>query len=299
MPCFAVARTETRYYDDEKGNGAGLYLPITVTNVAWDSLQQIPSTKEAFYQFVDENSSILELFSYYEEDAVAQFQRVRLTNTVRDIYIGAAAPCTVTFAPGGIPKISRLITAQGEETVHETLLIDSATGSITLEPGTYFFNNYAEGTLEAGGLMYWYSYTLTVQDPATITNADAGVKIIDSATYTGDNFYESCSILTFPHQPPIIREGRTLVPMRAIFEALDATVDWDGEAQTITAAHGDTSVVMQIGSNTMTKNGETVTLDVPPELVNGTTLIPVRAVSEAFGLPVEWDAEYNLVVIRK
>ncbi|MBQ9096894.1 MAG: copper amine oxidase N-terminal domain-containing protein [Clostridia bacterium] len=102
--------------------------------------------------------------------------------------------------------------------------------------------------------------------------------------------------LEFDVQPQIIN-GRTMVPMRKIFEELGATVDWDGSIQKITAKKQDITVVMQINSNILSVNGNNVTLDVPPQLVNGRTLVPVRAVAESFDIHVLWDEVYNNVVL--
>jgi hypothetical protein len=98
-------------------------------------------------------------------------------------------------------------------------------------------------------------------------------------------------------QPPIIENGRTLVPLRAIFEALGAKVDWSQSAQTVTATKGDVTVSLKIGSNILTKNGESITLDVPAQLLNGRTLVPARAVAEAFGAKVDWDGKTRTVII--
>jgi len=98
-------------------------------------------------------------------------------------------------------------------------------------------------------------------------------------------------------QPPIIEDGRTLVPMRKIFEAMGAAVDWNGETQTVTGTKGDIVVTMQIGNNVITKNGQGITLDVPPQLVNSRTLVPVRAVAESFNAKVDWNGETQTVII--
>ncbi len=97
--------------------------------------------------------------------------------------------------------------------------------------------------------------------------------------------------------PPTIVNGRTLVPLRAIFEALGATVDWDDATQTVTSEKGGTKISLTINSNVMTVNGEAKTLDVPATLIDSRTLVPVRAISEAFGLQVGWDGEANIVSI--
>lgn len=97
--------------------------------------------------------------------------------------------------------------------------------------------------------------------------------------------------------PPQIIDDRTLVPMRAIFEALGAQVEWDGETQTITAISSEKIIIMAIGSNDMYVDSDTVTLDVPPMIVDGRTLVPVRAVSESLDCDVLWDGESRVVVI--
>ena len=98
-------------------------------------------------------------------------------------------------------------------------------------------------------------------------------------------------------QPPIIQDGRTLVPLRAIFEALGADVEWDGAFQMVTATKGDVVVRMQIGNNVMTRNGQSITLDVPPQIVNDRTLAPARAVAESFGASVNWDEATQTIII--
>ena len=98
-------------------------------------------------------------------------------------------------------------------------------------------------------------------------------------------------------QPPIIIDGRTLVPLRAIFEALGATVEWDGNTQTVTATRDNTVIKITIGDNKLYVNNNVTVLDVPAQIVNDRTLVPVRAVSEAFGCNVDWDGNTKTVSI--
>ena len=85
-------------------------------------------------------------------------------------------------------------------------------------------------------------------------------------------------LIKFDVLPQIIND-RTMVPLRAIFEALGATVNWNGETQTVTSTKGDTTISLTINNPTMYVNGESVTLDSPACLVDGRTLVPLRAVS--------------------
>lgn len=97
--------------------------------------------------------------------------------------------------------------------------------------------------------------------------------------------------------PPQMVDGRTLVPLRAIFEALGAEVDWNDATRTITATKDATTVVLALGSTTPTVNGQTVTIDVPAAAIDGRTLVPLRFVAESFGVEVNWDGDTRTVTI--
>lgn len=105
------------------------------------------------------------------------------------------------------------------------------------------------------------------------------------------------SIIPF-EQPPIMENGRVLVPMRAIFEALGATVSWDSDMQTITAIRGNDTIIMKIGDEILKKNSQEIKLDVAPVIVNGRTLVPVRAVAESLNADVTWESQNNTVLIQ-
>lgn len=89
--------------------------------------------------------------------------------------------------------------------------------------------------------------------------------------------------------PPQTLNGRVMVPMRPIFEAMNAVLTWEQATSTATAIKGNTTVITQIGNSNATINGMVQTLDVPPTAINGSTLAPLRFVAEAFGYHVKWD----------
>ncbi|MDD4690407.1 MAG: stalk domain-containing protein [Eubacteriales bacterium] len=98
-------------------------------------------------------------------------------------------------------------------------------------------------------------------------------------------------------QPPIMISDRVLVPLRAIFEALNAHVEWNEQNYSITSTKDDTTVIMYIDNNEYYINGQKKYMDVPPTLINARTLIPVRAVAESFGCNVDWDSNSQTVII--
>lgn len=100
-------------------------------------------------------------------------------------------------------------------------------------------------------------------------------------------------------QEPINDSGRLLVPARAIFESLGAEVTYDDGDGVITAVSDDRTVVMQIDNPEMGNGTEVFELEVSPQVVNGRTMVPLRAVSEAFDCSVEYLESLNRVVIDK
>ena len=102
--------------------------------------------------------------------------------------------------------------------------------------------------------------------------------------------------------PPLIVDGRTLVPARAFFEKLGARVMWDENTRRVGISSADYSASLEIDSCMAQINGKAVTLDVPAKIITdkngaGRTMIPVRFVAEHFGFQVDWDADTYSVMI--
>jgi hypothetical protein len=91
-------------------------------------------------------------------------------------------------------------------------------------------------------------------------------------------------------QEPVIKDGRTLVPFRAAFETMGAKVNWDNDARLCEAYYGDLYVGIKIDSKDVTlSDGKTVESDVPAQIINGRTMVPLRVLSEGIGAKVDWD----------
>ncbi len=97
---------------------------------------------------------------------------------------------------------------------------------------------------------------------------------------------------------PVIMDGRTLVPMRAIFEKLAADVVWDADAATATATKDGREVKITENSKTAYVDGNAVELDVPAQILDGRFVVPVRFVSESFGAEVEWEPYGKIVNVN-
>lgn len=98
---------------------------------------------------------------------------------------------------------------------------------------------------------------------------------------------------------PFIENGYTMVPLRAIFENLGAMVNWDDNTKTVTATKGNTILILSIGSHEATINGHKTPLEQPSEIVNGSTMVPVRFISEALGAKVDYNEKQRTVLISQ
>jgi hypothetical protein len=140
---------------------------------------------------------------------------------------------------------------------------------------------YAEGTSNdttASG---------TISCPASTT-------VSTNTSSGGVSVFVDGTQLSFDQQP-YVQSGRVMLPMRVIFEALGATVDY--KSGKITAQKADITVRLELGSNKMQVNSDTKTLDVAAFAKNGRTLLPLRAVSEALNCKVDWDNATKTVTI--
>ncbi len=130
--------------------------------------------------------------------------------------------------------------------------------------------------------------SLSLSAPALAAGETAGIAVqLDGAN------------VTFIDAVPEVKDQRTFLPFRAVFEAMGATVDWHDT--TVTAVRGDTTITMQLGSTAVTvqegTSTRTVAMDVAPYVKNNRTYVPIRFAAEAFGCNVGWDQAAQTVLI--
>ncbi|MCM3701020.1 stalk domain-containing protein [Paenibacillus macerans] len=99
-------------------------------------------------------------------------------------------------------------------------------------------------------------------------------------------------------QQPIQSNHVTLVPMRALFESLGAQVDYDTASGLITATKGTDTIELKVNNTTAHKNGQSITLETPAKLINGSAYVPLRFVGESFGAKVDWDKATSTIQIE-
>lgn len=136
--------------------------------------------------------------------------------------------------------------------------------------------------------------------------AEAADKVAAKSIFENIDYQKSTDIrviiegkqIVFDVNPQIIN-GRTLVPMRIIFESFGMAVDWDGITRTATGKRGNDSIAFTIGSNKAVVNGEEKLLDVPASIIGERTMIPLRFLSENLGYKVVWIGDSNLILISR
>ena len=102
--------------------------------------------------------------------------------------------------------------------------------------------------------------------------------------------------------PPVIVEGRTLVPIRAVVELLGGTVAWDAASQTVTISLDGTELKLVIGKSSALVNGKSTPIDstnpnVVPQILNSRTMLPLRFIAENLSADVQWEDSTQTITI--
>ena len=98
---------------------------------------------------------------------------------------------------------------------------------------------------------------------------------------------------------PQIVNGRVLVPMKKIFESFGLTVTWDNELRTARGTNQSTDITFAIGSDKAIINGLTYPLDVPAQIIGGSTMVPLKFLSQNMNYNVIWNGDSQLILISK
>lgn len=130
------------------------------------------------------------------------------------------------------------------------------------------------------------------------------VAVMLSYTY-GDNnntqkirVYLNGDEVKFTSQEPTVVDRRTLIPLRGIFEKMGYSIDWEPNTKTSTISNPLQTITIRSGHKTMQADKRSITLDVPAQIINGSLMIPLRAVAECTGAIVTWDANTKSIYVN-
>ncbi|WP_197535273.1 stalk domain-containing protein [Caldisericum exile] len=169
------------------------------------------------------------------------------------------------------------ITPDSGYKIKDVLVDGKSVGAVS----TYTFNNItSDHTIEA--FFEKKTTTIALQIGSSSFTVDGDIRTLDS--------------------PPVIKNGRTLLPIRAIIEALGGTVSWDATTRKVTISLGNNTIELWIGRSIAKVNGTDTPIDstnpkVVPEIINGRTMIPLRFVAESLGADVQWDGTTKTITI--
>lgn len=230
--------------------------------------------------------------------ASTPIREITFPSTLREIGYHAFAYChfleKIVFLPGELQRIEAVAPVSGDYSFWTRSLKELTLPANITYIGDEEFQDFVvyKGLYEALG----YPEGLVVYgEPGSYAESWANEKGLLFSTKT-KVMLEGQEIV-FADQQPIIKAGRTLVPARSVFEDMGAVVSWDGETQTVTVEKDEISVQIPIGSNVLLKNGEEKKLEVPAEIINGRTMLPLRAISEVLNCYVAWVQVQNTVHI--
>jgi len=178
---------------------------------------------------------------------------------------------------------------------------NSKTFTITPDSGYYIKYLLVDGKLVGALSPYTFTdviinHTISATFEEEITNKTVIVLQIGNLTFTVSGSTNTLDSM------PVIKNSRTLLPIRAVVETLGGTVDWDESSKKVTVSLGSTTIELWIGESNAKVNSLDTPIDstnskVVPEIINGRTMIPLRFVTENLGCDVQWNGTTQTITI--
>ena len=223
--------------------------------------------------------NILNLFIKYKDSP----EKI-LVEFPRNVYNIASEAKFNVYAVYGSKKVN---------ITNDVLIYPYDSNKISLSKGTIRFN-------EAGNYNLLFEFQ-GLRETASITalNSNAFDYITSERpdSYVNVKVYDQYIDFTSVNQWPLIENGRTMVPLRAVFEVLNCNVKWEDTSKSAVVEYGATKIIIPANSTTAYINGKASSLDVPAKIINDRIMIPLRFVSEAIEKTVIWDEADKTVLI--
>ena len=252
-------------------------------NSAMSDLFKNDFVSEISYGQLDSDSTdeyhILNLFIKYKEtpDSLS----IDLSNKVYN------TATTVTFSAYAL---------YGNKKVNITdsiLIYPYDSGGINIYNGTLIFNKPGNFNIkfEYQGLQKTVSVTALNAGASDYITSKKPDKPVNVKVY--DQYIDFSTV----NQWPFIENGRTMVPLRAVFEVMNCKVRWDESSSSAVIEYEGTKIIVPANSNTVFINGKESKLDVPAKLLKGRIMVPLRFISEAIDKKVIWNDTEKTVLI--
>jgi len=201
----------------------------------------------------------------------------------------------ITFTITATASFGGSISPQGSVVVNYG---ESKTFYISSEIG-YKIGDVKVDGISIGPVSNYFFYKVTVNHAISVTFEDARITLI---LQIGKDYFTVNGVKKILDSPPVIKNGRTLLPIRAIIEALGGTVVWAASTKIVDVNLDNNFIRLQIGNAIASVNDEEKIIDpanykVVPEIINGRTMLPLRFVAENLGCDVQWDDATKTITI--
>lgn len=302
-------------------NGIGHYSKIAEEDLTdWAKIQlqrtyayiplKYPQVKAIFYFNAHVKANTRNIYALYENKVI---QEAFVDLTASDVYLDKMDK-SLSHYPYSVNSQRQWVT---DETLHlQTLLIVPE----LLRPSVrYMVNN--EGVFRSSTLPYHFNLKasdlkegLNSLDIEILDDQQVPVKTVKYSLFKTEEgvsiskakqlvfrlnhgrVYENNLGVDLP-APPFIKDGRSMVPLRYIGEALGAKVTWYADSKSVTYEKQGQVMTLSLNDTTAYMNGEKVILDVAPTLLSGSTFVPIRVISEYFGAKVTWRGADESIII--
>ena len=276
-----------KYVIEAKANAGGSIKPEGGIELEEGASQTIKITPSLGYKIKDvkiDGSSVGAVTTYTFENITADHTIEALFEPLTFTIVASAGTGGTIIPSGTVPLTygeskSFTIAAEYGYKIKDVKIDGNSVGGVT----TYTFTNITS------------NHTISAFFEKEITQTII-ILPIGSTSFTVNG-----EARTFD-SPPVIKNSRTLLPIRAVVEALGGTVDWDNAAKKVTVTLKSTHVELWIGNPQAKVNGATKWIDetnhkVVPEIINGRTMIPLRFVAENLGAKVDWNSDTKTITI--
>lgn len=227
--------------------------------------------------------------------------RQGVTDQIKAFYGKAGSQIPELPTNPEVPTVPEIPTVPEVVPMNETGIVTTENLNVRSGPGTNYVSlgklPKGESVSIVGRVANWYQVSFGngqegwlsqeyVQIMDQNTNQIQGIKlVIDGQTI-------------YPTVAPVIQNGTTLVPLRIISENLGAQVNWNADAKAITIKKSGETIKLIIGTKEVWVGSDTKILTVSPQIIQGTTMVPIRFVSESLGAEVDWNSSQKIITIR-